>query len=555
MLSMRILAFLVITTFCNFSHSSISCSQILRNSSTEVRSTLSVVVPVFKELHNGNLRRLLSEISQLDVLSLPKGTNIQLVLVVNNTKSVNPETRSENRLTVNILNQKTSTHHQSELASLEKIKRNGISVTVVDRVSPGFSIRRIGFVRNLGVETALKLASKTSKENHFIANLDADTSIPQNYLTQIAKRFSEDNSVTAMFLNRRFKIEPGSTSQIYKSTHFLRFRDGKDRLFEALGLRTPEDGIVVGGPQIVVRASDLKKVGGIPRVDTGEDWILANTLWNRGGVYRDPNLIVRPGDRARPEGYDAKLRLNTIDQYTNGKRTASLELENYLVDAMDGMTRTRLLDVNAIKPLFVFFNIPFNSKKWIKAVESVDFSKPMQSWIRIDEILFKKYLPSLKGQGFALGEGEVLSTKLLAWFKANISSKELKSLEESINTSRALDEAETATIQKDLKFLISGKPIKERNQNRSKEFFEENSWILKEITELRKSGKSDKEIYEAIVNNYPEWFLPYLKSIYRGEEATLFEITKWIYEVKKNSSQFTTANTFFQKVEELITVD
>ena len=568
---MRFFIFLLISTFILKSHSAFSCAAIFSDSHSGHSSThkaqspssktISIIIPVYSELSNGNINRLLKNLSELDTDSLPKEIEVQFVFIVNNTKSTSEEIKDENKKTVDLLNQRLINEYPTEIRLLDTLKSKGIQLIIIDRVYPGFQERKIGVIRNLGFQKAMETASNRDSTQHFIANLDADTTIPRNYLTAIESRFSNNSEVKTILINRQFYIEPGTHSSLYASTYVLRAIDKQKFVIDAMDIRTKDEIINdFGGPQIIVRASELKEVGGIPKIDSGEDILLVNKLWKKGGIFRDMELAVRTGDRARIDGYDAKSRLRNLDPFlklaNGGISIKELLIENFLIDSLSHLTVPEITNPRRVKPLFDFFDIPFDKHIWNESVSKViqlnrtNLVKKID-WNVIDQIVFKKYLPSISKDHISTHENISFLKRILPWFIKNIPEIEVGTLIEAIKEEIKKDTSETNDIQNQLNALIQTGKTGDL-KGRAKEFFNGNIWIEGLISNLRTKGLNNNEIFLEIIAQYPDWFLRIDKTYFRIEAVILSTVTLWIHRVKNNPSDFPQANRFFSTLRQYV---
>ncbi len=250
---------------------------------------ISMVIPVFKEFHNGNLARI---VAQLKSQTVNPGL-FRLVVVVNNTKEV----------AVNV-NHPALIENKASLAWLARVKSElPFEVVVVDRTA-GIE-RNIGRIRNEGVFAALN-STDVPYRNHVIANMDADTLFPRDYFEGILAYYN-NYSLDALFLARKLWLNPADRLELFQ-TYFDNQSDYHVfDLHQALGY--PLDG--VSTPQITARGSVLHELGAFPPLEAAEDLALAMKLIEHRRTHA-VDLVVMQQDRARPESYDGARRAEEL---------------------------------------------------------------------------------------------------------------------------------------------------------------------------------------------------------------------------------------------------
>jgi hypothetical protein len=105
----------------------------------------------------------------------------EAIIVVNNPEHPHPAVFADNQNTISLL--------QSDLPRMRAIRESGLTVTVVDRSSPGVAlpekIAGVGAARKAGLDQALALL-RYEEFKGLLVSLDADCRTEPNYLEQIA---------------------------------------------------------------------------------------------------------------------------------------------------------------------------------------------------------------------------------------------------------------------------------------------------------------------------------------------------------------------------------
>ncbi len=252
---------------------------------------LFVVLPLYKELSNGNLARVIR--CFLDQTA----TDFALVCVISNApeESGNPIWQ-ENLETVRVLREPPPGSIFAEA------RRRGLQWIVLDHTQ-GLE-RNIGNIRDLGAQEAIRRGATV------LAMLDADSLVPPNYVETILREFSQ-NRLSSLFLSMRWIPQPGGSPELYR-THARDIYWSAWETFYAILLGEAIAGFA--SPQIVVTAAALQKVGGVPKLPKREDVRLAELLTELGDNKRTSDLWVITQDRARVEGFSAARRLHELNE-------------------------------------------------------------------------------------------------------------------------------------------------------------------------------------------------------------------------------------------------
>ena len=245
---------------------------------------VSVIVPVYRELANGNLPRLM-EILRGQTLS-PK--RLEVVLVVNNSvisASQADSVFAENQATLLWL-------HQNDFP---------FKLKIVDLSSKGVE-RNMGFLRQVGAQAALD--QEVALDQHVLVFMDADTAFRSDHLARLVQVY-KDFGVDMVLSRLGFEVRDRNNLETFFSHHAYQ-NDTRYGMFQR-ALRSAQDG--VGAPQISALAKSFKSVGGFPNLEHAEDLGLIKNFAHLKTFYA-PFLKVLTEDRARPDGFDTAYRFS-----------------------------------------------------------------------------------------------------------------------------------------------------------------------------------------------------------------------------------------------------
>lgn len=251
---------------------------------------ISVVVPIYRELRNGNLAQFLESLGaqKLDP------DLFEVVFVVNNNKSIaaqlNHPTRIENQDTIRFLRQ----------------YKAPFKVRTLDLASEGIETN-MGILRHLGVQEALRY-SPDDKSKHVIVHMDADTIFDAQFLLEEYTLYSR-YAFGAVLVQRTHRLDPNADDLTMKT--FYKYMTGEMMYKFQQSLFYARYGAAT--PQISSRASTYLEVGGIPLIPSNEDFEFTKRLVAGTVYFYAPDIHVYAQDRAREDGFDARIRKNWND--------------------------------------------------------------------------------------------------------------------------------------------------------------------------------------------------------------------------------------------------
>ncbi|MGC9031524.1 MAG: glycosyltransferase [Minisyncoccia bacterium] len=185
------------------------------------------------------------------------------------------------------------------LESLKKQDYKNFEIIVVDNGSTD-NTTKIALSFGARVIKELKKGAGAARQKGFlnakgdiIATTDADTVLPPNWLSEIVKKFQEDENVSAF----------GGLWNLYSGTWFSKWAV-KNFIFFVWKLdKKLLGGWSLPGCNMAVRKEDFLRIGGFnTNIKLGEDADLSQRLKSIGKVVLDPNFRVQTSGRRFKDG-------------------------------------------------------------------------------------------------------------------------------------------------------------------------------------------------------------------------------------------------------------
>ncbi len=468
---------------------------------------ISVVVPVYRELENGNIARYLESFTAQGA----HAKQFELVMIVNNTPEAvaeNSPVFQENQRTIQLLKyagRETNTppdffsslpRWQQEVVQRARAKE--LNIKIVDLSTAGIE-KSMGVIRDTGVQKTLE-SHKDIEENHIFAMMDADTLVNPGYIENIAAHF-HDPKLNMLSLGRNWRVEAGSNPFVYQSSYQFRYGSALAGL-KAAGQLHAEGG---GGPQTIARAAAVKKVGGYMHIGGGEDGMLSMDIMNLG-QYRTPHDVqVFIGDRFRPDGYDAIYRQQGANYGV--EREVSIQKE-MLGEALSTYFRkNQKMSPQEAERFFNYYGVPFNLATWNEKFDgngkhkdtgpyrNADFS--VHAGMILEPIQMKQDSPAA---GFRAFIGTKLSPTLIAELDRRLAEAETN------------HNAAVKTIRDTVRKMTEGPVdlVQTRfQQPMVDEFLSGNTWLADKVREGKARGENADQILAGLEKEFPDWFLTY----------------------------------------------
>jgi hypothetical protein len=255
-------------------------------------SQVSFIVPVYRELENGNIKSFLKRLDE-SVRHLPKTQrlNVSAVFAVNNTVEVATDANSP----VHHENLRTIEYLKNELKS----QRHPFHILIVDLATRGTE-RNMGIIRETAVKSLLGEAA-SKPEEHALVHMDVDTKLPPQFLKNLLKAYGAKQEV--VFFARSYELRDELRTPLIKShPDYKRKRAWRDLQILLGDLRQG-----VATYQISSRASTHVEIGGFKPLVQGEDTQLSRDLLQRPHLL-ESKIVVATEDRSRPDGFTSARR-------------------------------------------------------------------------------------------------------------------------------------------------------------------------------------------------------------------------------------------------------
>lgn len=516
---------------------------------------VSVVIPVYRELENGNLFRLLEGFA----CQSSDTDRFELIFVVNNK----PEIAGRRDNPVFVENQKTLLLLQylaGDVGEIPKFTRSlpqwqrrifrltkarGIRCRVIDLSTEGIA-RVIGRIRDIGARDVLKRWGTDG----IIAMLDADVTVGPDYVERILAYFSE-RDLGVLILNRdmRPQAEEGADALFYQTHSQERYSQVWQNNFIP-SLPRALHGIEVGSPQIVARASALKTIGGVPQKRQGEDFDLSRLLCERFAYRFAPDIVVTVADRARVEGYDAGLRSLVLGHLRDdGGEIRAATLFNPRVTmmalALQALYRQSLLgraNEADLARIFHLFGFSFDRSRWNKSVERAE-SRWVNDWqLAIESLLVLFYFTN--GESHALGPIKPPTDEdFFGFLQAFLSEDEFRWVRSQLEKERARHDERVKELRsillKVLRNRARGRPLlTDIDDERVHEFFRSNPWIPQYLEGHKEELESIKRGLDFLAREFPDWLNPFDKTPVKKKAVQVGILARFLQEVRNRPKRF-----------------
>jgi hypothetical protein len=524
---------------------------------------LCVVVPMYAEYENGNVFRLIESFTKQ---SAPP-ESYEVICLVNNTPDA-VRTRSngyvENQLTLAIgkyingggaLPEGLNDYRRG---ALEKAKEKGIVLHMVDFSTTGVE-RNIGKIRDIGLEEATRRFQTNGQgQEGLVAQMDADTIVEPHYVEKILQYFS-DPKVESLFINLDYFTSEG-TEDLFRTSFHHQYQIAFDQWINTLGNSKVE----VGGPQTIARVKAYQRIGGIVHQDMAEDFRLSESLSNQTEYRFAPDIRVYTSDRAREEGYDARMRLERMtgeEEFRfNGDMTYLMPRVMFLIRELEALARTNptaLASEEQVKTIFDRYGVPFNYSKFREKVLDKSSKtrdgqeRPLEMKVRL---FTTEFIGETGVQTYAKSNEYV--DDAVRTFMAILPPVETAKLEELVrqNVLRAsvrLGQSRTA-IREAIELVYKKGSVSAQDflqTPKTQEFIERNPWLIEKLNMLRKTHTSPEEAISELQKEFPEWTESFENSRLRRGTAVLQALTFYLREARNNPEEYPTTNEFLKRLE------
>lgn len=486
---------------------------------------VAVLVPVFNEYRNGHLFRLIHAFSRQQGVSVDE---FELIFLINRTTAVaeDSEASRDNNSALHLLKAIAEPKEELEVANdfrqmaTELARRKGLVVHAIDLTSnPVRALSQdsksnvpIGRIRQLGLREAIRRFAHTpQRELGIVANIDADTVPPANYIHKVISKFEEKPKDPNLVLLADLNLIAPHTREKSALTHFEYEFDLINRQFKPLVFG--DNFTMVSSCRIIGRVGAYESVGGFNQYSSNEDFMLYRDFNDKKEVHLEyaPDIRVFTADRL-PEmgskGFDASaLRDRVSTSYDSPrKEIVSAMIANIFKDGLE--TSNPEVYENQAEKICELLNLPYTKGAITTIIATVN--KSWEEQIRAS-IIGDSYAGTFKLAKVSIAqvvnEWEVL-------LRVQLSPEEFEDLESSIRTA-----VKRASLQLSTQRIILNRILenfKDEDQTSSisslegipkiKEWLEQNEWLITYIKSKRVEHKDYNIFKRELEKTFPEWF-------------------------------------------------
>ncbi|RZA08867.1 MAG: hypothetical protein EOP11_03525 [Proteobacteria bacterium] len=249
-----------------------------------------LLVPVYRELDNGNLGRFVSNLAAAGATS----AEVSVLFLVNNAKesSIRKDAAFEENLrTINWINEQSATTARFE---------------VLDLASAGFE-KNMGRIRQAGLaEWAARHPAELPQT--VVVHLDADVRIPGDFFPRLKEAYGHYPELGAVFFQRDYDLRGVPGTALLFTHHRYRLRKA---LFDFTNRRTGlPDGLATY--QLSARFLAHEVAGGFPPLAKDEDSAFTLRLLSSAWWVQLAELSMTTEDRTRAEGFNSARRAKDL---------------------------------------------------------------------------------------------------------------------------------------------------------------------------------------------------------------------------------------------------
>ncbi len=249
-----------------------------------------VVIPAIQEYQN--ILRLLDSLADNNSEYFD---DTLFLFVINNSKAVNDEIKSDNLQTINFL-RKIIAKETSNDKLIGKVIEKRLNIGFVDASTEGKELPEkdagVGLARKIGMDIALNYFDYSSPSKKIIICLDADCIVESDYLTAIANTFKREN-MRAAYVKYAHLIPDDENEKLAIICYEIFLR------YFLLGLQYANSPFAFPsiGSTIVCDAESYCKVGGMNKRKAAEDFYFLEKLAKITKIFKISGTTVHPSSR------------------------------------------------------------------------------------------------------------------------------------------------------------------------------------------------------------------------------------------------------------------
>jgi len=245
-----------------------------------------IVIPAIAEFEN--IKVVLTSLSKNDSACF---ASTVVLFVINNSRSSDSNVKSNNAESLEYLRTIIRSAREEEFFD------DRLQIGLIDASSDGNELNEkdsgVGLARKIGMDLALSLFDYTTGDKKLIISLDADCTVPQNYLTKIIEHFYVNNSSVGIV---NFKHQYDGTSEsdaaIICYEIFLRY------YIAGLSYAKSEYAFQSIGSTIVCEYNAYIKIGGMNKNKAAEDFYFLEKLSKNFNICKINTTAVYPSSRS-----------------------------------------------------------------------------------------------------------------------------------------------------------------------------------------------------------------------------------------------------------------
>lgn len=454
------------------------------------------IVPIYSEYYNGNIFRLLKSLNNQEFDT----EKFEIVFIVNNS----PETSQDQNNPILIENLRS-------IKFLRSLKTK-FRIYVMDESSRGIA-RNMGILRQKASDFAIQKNFGIHPDQHILIHLDADTVIQSNFLSKLDNIYS-NYRFGAVFVQRYHELPPNADEFMMRSFYNYKIGDTTYKVFQAHSYMR----FGVATPQISSRVSAMLLAGGFPPIPQDEDFAFTSRLAEKNYYYVSPDIFITVQDRARTDGFDAKLR----HQWNIGN-TQNLRLQEHnefpfifgFNNIIEGLERN--LQKNKMSPIESIFILREHFKKLLK-VDMLKYGFDFPFFINSLNLLSPK---KQERAAFNYIFSETFDTKFPLAGELMLSSLyNLSSIEEKKYIDSKLEpeyQKHSLEVSRRLQGLQNFKRygkvcLSNCDQYKHDPFlrllFDPNSELTNRVTNIFQNINHQDDALKILAEVYPDWLLP-----------------------------------------------
>lgn len=529
---------------------------------------VSVVVPVFRELDNGNFFRMLECFTQ----QTANTKNFEIVMVINNT----PEVSRNRGHPAFVENQRTLelAYYVARQSSLPpsyfyelpnwqqeiifRARKCGLQLQVIDKSTRGM-IKQIGTIRDVGVQRVIR----THGDDRIISMFDADTIVPKDYIENLLIHFMTSGA-DAVFMNLRHEIFEGSYNEIlYRTSYIYRYKQIWANFLVTLSGRN-NSGVSVGGPQIAAKSSAFRAVGGVPHQDMAEDYTLSQQLSVGGRNYRFAHdLYVTTADRARKDGYDAAERILNLDFISAGGKKVEVYHYRNPAEILLGNTLDKYklnpaeLTDEKLSRLFEYYGYTFEKTRWEDAKKAYCDSWQEPWNVMPSFMLYHFYLTAeSRGKLGVSSASQSPDVGMMTLLRRHLTQNDYGVLTARIDKAASEHNDMAAHINLVLNIAVdnvyAGRDLMTGiNDPLAHEFLRLNPWIPKYIDEAKTSCPDAEAMKMYLDQQFPDWLNTFNKTQGKQTVVRLQIIMQFMQEARNKPELYPSMTAFLTVADRL----